>query len=75
MDRLVLKAMPIVWPKAQMSGGKAACLSQRVEDNAFHLSAGGDKSRRLFAARFHNGDFREIGREFVGGKRLDVHFD
>ena len=25
-------------PKAQISGGKAACLSQRVEDNAFHLS-------------------------------------
>src|SRR6266540_1548310 len=25
-------------PKAQISGGKAALLSQRVEDNAFHLA-------------------------------------
>ena len=24
-------------PKAQISGGKAACLNQHVEDNAFHL--------------------------------------
>ena len=37
VDRLVLKAMPVGSAKAQMSGGKAACVSQRVEDNAFHL--------------------------------------
>jgi hypothetical protein len=75
VDRLVLKTMLVRSPKARIPGGNAACLSQRVEDNAFHLSTGGDKSRRLFAARFHNGDFRKIGREFVGAERLDVHFD
>jgi hypothetical protein len=74
VDRLVLKTMPLGSPKARISGGNAACLTQRVEDNAFHLSTGGDKFRRLLAARFHSGDFREIGRKFVGGKRLDVHF-
>ena len=30
---------------------------------------------RLLAAGFHGGDFSEIGREFVGGERLDIHFD
>jgi hypothetical protein len=29
--------MPVDSPKAQIFGGKAACVSQRVEDNAFHL--------------------------------------
>ena len=67
--------MPVRSPKARISGGNVACFSQRVEDNAFHLSTGGDKSRRLFAARFHSRDFSEIRRNFVGGKRLDVHFD
>jgi hypothetical protein len=38
VDRLVLKTMPVDSPKAQMTGGKAACVSQRVEDNAFHLT-------------------------------------
>ena len=75
MDRLVLKTMRVVSPKAQITGGKAACLNQRVEDNAFHLSTSGDKSRCLFAAGFNGGDFSEIGREFVGGERLDIHFD
>jgi hypothetical protein len=40
-DRLVLKTMPLGSPKAQITGGRAACLSQRVEDNAFHLSSAG----------------------------------
>jgi hypothetical protein len=67
--------MPIGSPKTQISGGKAACVSQRVADNAFHLGPNGNKSRRLLAARFNRGDFSEIGREFVGGERLDIHFD
>jgi len=29
----------------------------------------------LFAARFDGRDFREIGREIVCGKCLDIHFD
>jgi hypothetical protein len=62
-------------PKAQISGGKAVCVSQRVEDNAFHLSTSGDEFRRLLAARLNGGDFSEIGREFVGGECLDIHFD
>jgi len=36
-DRLVLKTMPVDSPKAQISGGEAVFLCQRVEDNAFHL--------------------------------------
>ncbi len=75
VDRLVLKTMGLDSPKAQTSGGKAACVSQRVEDNTFHLGPNGDKSRRLLAARLHGGNFGEIGREFVGGERLDIHFD
>ena len=67
--------MPVEPPKARMASSNAACLSQRVEDNAFHLSIIGDKSRRLFAARFYGGHFSEIGREFVSGERLDIHFD
>jgi len=39
--------MPFCSPKAQISGSKAACVSQRVEDNAFHLGTSGDKSSRL----------------------------
>jgi len=31
------KTMAVKSPKARISGGKAAFLSQRVEDNAFHL--------------------------------------
>ena len=38
VDRLALKTMPVGSPKAQITGGKALCLGQRVEDNAFHLS-------------------------------------
>jgi hypothetical protein len=64
--------MPLGSPRAQI---KAAYLSQRVEDNAFHLSTSGDKSRCLFAAGFNGGDFGEIGREFVGVERFDIHFD
>ena len=75
MDRLVFKTMPVEPPKARMASSNAACLSQRVEDNAFHLSTSGDKSRCLFAAGFNGGDFSEIGREFVGTERLDIHFD
>ena len=75
VDRLVLKTMPLGSSRAQISPGKAACLNQRVEDNAFHLSTSGDKSRCLFAAGFNGGDFSEFGREFVGGERLDIHFD
>jgi len=37
VDRLVLKPIGFDSPKAQISGGNAACHSQRVEDNAFHL--------------------------------------
>jgi hypothetical protein len=37
VDRLVRKTMSVDSPKAQISGGKAAKISQRVEDNAFHL--------------------------------------
>ena len=29
----------------------------------------------LLAARLNGGDFGEIGREIVGGERLDIHFD
>ena len=29
----------------------------------------------LFAPRFDGGNFAEIGREFVRGKGLDIHFD
>ena len=42
VDRLVLKTMAAGSPRhrgAQISGGKAAAPSQRVEDNAFHLDA------------------------------------
>ena len=67
--------MSVDSPKAQISGGKAACLSQRVEDNAFHLCSSGDKSRRLLTARLYGGDFGEIWREIVCGERLDIHFD
>jgi hypothetical protein len=31
------KTMSVDSPKAQITGGKAAKISQRVEDNAFHL--------------------------------------
>ena len=61
-------------PKAQITGGKAACLSQRVEDNAFHRITKA-KMSPLFAARFNGGDFGEIWREFVCGECLDIHFD
>ena len=37
VDRLVRKTMSVDSPKAQIRGGKAAKISQRVEDNAFHL--------------------------------------
>jgi hypothetical protein len=30
--------MSALSPKAQISGGKAAVISQRVEDNTFHLA-------------------------------------
>jgi hypothetical protein len=66
--------MPLGSPKAEISGGNAAYLSQRVEDNAFHLTSGNNPAL-LLAARFHGGDFSEIGREFIGGERLDIHFD
>ena len=69
------RTMPLGSPKAEISGGNAAYLSQRVEDNAFHLSTSGDQSRCLFATGFNGGDFSEIGREFIGGERLDIHFD
>src|SRR5258708_32454096 len=36
--------MPLGSPRTQISGDKAACLNQRVEDNAFHLSAAGGQS-------------------------------
>ena len=75
MDRLVLKTMPLGSPKAEISGGNAAYLSQRVGDNAFHLITSGNNPALLLAARFHGGDFSEIGREFIGGERLDIHFD
>jgi hypothetical protein len=75
VDRLVLKTMPLGSPKAEISGGNAAYLSQRVEDNAFHLITSGNNPALLLAARFHGGDFSEIGREFIGGERLDIHFD
>ena len=61
-------------PKAQISGGKATCHSQRVEDNAFHSGLLGN-IRWLFTAWFNGGDFGEIGREIVCGERLDIHFD
>jgi hypothetical protein len=32
VDRLVLKTMPLGFLNAQILGGKAACLSQRVAD-------------------------------------------
>ncbi len=35
--RVRLGPMPKKSPKAQTSGGEAAALSQRLEDNAFHL--------------------------------------
>jgi hypothetical protein len=37
VDRLVPKTIASSSPKAQISGGEAAALRQRVEDNAFHL--------------------------------------
>ena len=74
MDRLVLKTMGVDSRQAQISGGKAACHSQRVEDNAFHLSTSGDNPP-LLAARFNGGDFGEIWREIVCVERLDIHFD
>ena len=75
LDRLVLKTMPVSSPKAQISGGKAAFSSQRVEDNAFHLKLPPNKSCRLFTPRLDGGNFGEIGREIVRGKILNVHFD
>ena len=39
VDRLILMTMAAASPKAQISGGKPAAASQRVEDNAFHLDA------------------------------------
>jgi hypothetical protein len=36
VDRLLQKTMALEWPTAQISGGRAAFVSQRVEDNAFH---------------------------------------
>ena len=60
---------------AQISGGKAAWHSQRVEDNAFHLCSGNDECPRLLAARLYGGDFGEIWWEMVGGECLDIHFD
>ena len=78
MDRLVLKTMPLGSPKAEISGGNAAYLSQRVEESPrrpFHLITSGNNPALLLAARFHGGDFSEIGREFIGGERLDIHFD
>jgi hypothetical protein len=37
VDRLVRKKMAVDSPTEEVSGGKAAKISQRVEDNAFHL--------------------------------------
>ncbi len=37
MDRVVPKTIASSSPQAQISSGEAAALSQRVEDNAFHL--------------------------------------
>jgi len=38
VDRLLLKTMTESPPRAHIqSGGRAACLCQRVEDNSFHL--------------------------------------
>jgi hypothetical protein len=75
VDRLVLKTMGLDSLKAQISGGKAVCVSQRIADDAFHLSPDGDKSRRLLAARLSGGNVGEIGWEIVCGERLDIHFD
>jgi hypothetical protein len=37
VDRLALKTPAVDSPKAQMFGCTAACFTERVEDNAFHL--------------------------------------
>jgi len=37
VDRLLRRRWLTKSPEAQISGGKAATISQRVEDNAFHL--------------------------------------
>src|SRR5438874_9110932 len=39
VDRLALKTPAVDSPKAQMFGCTAACFTERVEDNAFHLRA------------------------------------
>jgi hypothetical protein len=67
--------MPLGSPKAQISGGKTARLTQRVKDNTFHLGSSADKLRRLFTPRLDGRDFSKIGREFVGGERFHIHFD
>jgi hypothetical protein len=36
VDPLLLKTMTDDLPRAQISGARAACFSQLVEDNAFH---------------------------------------
>jgi hypothetical protein len=64
--------MPLGSPRVQISGGKAACLNQRVEDNAFHLGTSGNNPALLLAAGLNGGDFGEIRREIVRGERLDI---
>ena len=75
MDRLSSRRSVLIRRKAQIFGGEAVCVSQRVEDNAFRLSTCGDESGRLFTARLNGGNFGEIWREIVCGERLDIHFD
>ena len=59
VDRLICKMMAVDSPTAQIPGGKAAKISQRVEDNAFHLEGEGEKcqtAKRLWLDNaFHLG--------------------
>jgi hypothetical protein len=47
VDRLLLKTMAGSSPKAQITGGKAASVWQRVGDNAFHLGLGNALRKRV----------------------------
>jgi hypothetical protein len=61
------KTMPDHSPKAQIPGGKAANLPQRVEDNGFHLSLSlKHDARDSVIFRMAEGDKRRSDAPFCG---------
>ena len=78
MDRLFLKPMGDGSPKAQIAGATLHILvnalrSRRGDRSTSALPS--NKLEHLLTPGLSGGDFGEIGRELIGGKVLNVHFD